>query len=71
MNTANEKFSVINLDMVGRVFPSPSAGRLEVADLLHWVGKARQFGDDEVAIPPAGADAADSVYVTILRRRRR
>lgn len=72
MNTANEKFSAINLDLVGRVLPRPT-GRLLVADLLQMVGKLREpgGGNNEVEIPPVVATVADFLYPVILRRRRR
>lgn len=53
MNTANEKFAMLLLDLPGRVLPLPSTGRLRHGDLLQLVGKARQFGPDEVDIPAA------------------
>jgi len=70
--TANEKFAMLVLDLPGRVLPSPSAGRLEIGDLLQLVGKMRQFGPagQEVTIPPAVAEEP-SVYIPVLRRRRR
>ena len=73
MDTANEKFSVINLDLVGRVLPLPSAGRLEVGDLLQFVGKVRQFGPAglEVDIPPTTTATTAEAFVPTLRRRRR
>ena len=64
MNTSNEKFSLILLDVPGRPWPSPSTGRLDVADLLHWVGKARHFGDDE-----AGGTEAAGAVVSLERPR--
>jgi hypothetical protein len=70
MNTANEKFAMLLLDLPGRVLPLPSTGRLEVADLLHLVGKARQFGAGiEVEIPPTGA-APIVVPQSLMFRRR-
>jgi hypothetical protein len=71
MMRSNEKFSMIALDLPGRVLPSPSAGRLEVADLLQLAGKARHFGHDEVETPAPGDETAVSAFIPTLRRRRR
>jgi hypothetical protein len=71
VNTANEKFAMINLDTPGRLFPIPSTGRLLVADLLQMLGKARQLGgNNEVDIPPAGTATAEAFVPTVRRRRR-
>ena len=72
MMTANEKLAMINLDFTARVLPLPSAGRLEVGDLLQLVGKMRQFGTagQEVEIPPVAPEEPSS-YIPTLRRRRR
>ena len=72
MDTANEKFAVMLLDLPGRVLPLPTTGRQEIGDLLQLVGKARQFGPVglEVEIPPTGAEEP-SVYIPTWRRRRR
>jgi hypothetical protein len=50
------------------------SSNLDLADLMQLVGKMRQTNlvQGEVDIPaPSAAAPADSVYVTIMRRRRR
>ena len=73
MRTANEKFAMLALDLPGRVLPLPSTGRLEIGDLLQWVGKMRQFGPagQEVTIPPVSTAIPKFPFIPILRRRRR
>lgn len=74
MDRADEKFAVMNLDMPGRVLFLPKGtSNLDLADLMQAVGKMRQTNlvQGEVDIPETGDAPADSVYVTILRRRRR
>lgn len=73
MLTANEKFSMIGLDLPSRVLPIPSTGRLEIGDLLQFVRKMRQFGaaGQEVTIPPVSTAVPEFPYVPVFRRRRR
>jgi hypothetical protein len=75
MLRADEKFAMLNLDLPGRVLPLPKGtSNLDLADLLQLVGKMRQTNlvQGEVDIPAEGtAPPADSVYVVVMRRRRR
>ena len=71
MARADEFFSLIALDLPGRVLPFfEEASGLTAADLIQLVGKYRGQFDDAA---PAGAApvTAEGVYIPLLRRRRR
>jgi len=69
MNTRDEKYAVICLDLPGRVLPTPEATAFSQADLMHFARKARQFYSDTAA-EAAPAVAGDS-FIPVIRRRRR
>ena len=68
MNTGDEKYAVILLDLPGRVWPTPEASAFTHADLMQVVGKAREFYNDTAAgaVPTAGES-----FIPVIRRRRR
>ena len=68
MNTRDEKYSVVLMDLPGRVLPNPAAAAFTLADLMHAAGKARQFYSDTAAEAEAAAAGA---FIPCLRRRRR
>ena len=69
MNTGDEKYSVLLLDLPGRVLPTPEATAFTHADLMQFAGKARQFYNDAPA--EEGAPVAGEAFIPVIRRRRR
>ena len=69
MNTRDEKYAVICLDLPGRVLPTPEATAFTQADLMQAVGKYRGFYNDTAA--GAAAPTAGESFIPVIRRRRR
>ena len=71
MARADEFFSLIVLDLPGRVLPFfEESSPLTAADLIQLVGKYRGQFDDTTGAGAAPV-TAEGAYVPILRRRRR
>lgn len=68
MNTRDEKYAVVLVDLPGRILPNPAAAAFSPGDLMQAAGKARQFYSD-VSIGEEAA--AVSAFIPCLRRRRR
>lgn len=69
MNTGDEKYAVILLDLPGRVLPTPEATAFTHADLMQFAGKAREFYNDTAA--GVAAPTAGESFIPVIRRRRR
>ena len=69
MNSGDEKYSVICLDLPGRVLPTPEATAFTHADLMQAVGKYRGFYNDTAA--GEAAPTAGEAFIPVIRRRRR
>ena len=70
MNSGDEKYSVICLDLPGRVLPMPEAdAAFTHADLMQAVGKYRGFYNDTAAGAPP--PVAGESFIPVIRRRRR
>ena len=69
MNTDDEKFAVILIDLPGRVWPIAAATAFSPGDLMQLAGKARQFYSN-LSITE-GEAAVISAFIPCIRRRRR
>ena len=69
MNSGDEKYAVLLLDLPGRVLPTPEATGFTHADLMQVAGKAREFYNDTAAGAPA--PTAGESFIPVIRRRRR
>ena len=68
MNTRDERYSVLLLDLGMGVLPTPEATAFTAADLFQFVPKYRGFYDDTTT--GAGAAGGES-FIPCIRRRRR
>ena len=68
MNTRDEKYSVVLLDLGMGVLPTPEATAFSQADLMQFVPKYRGFYNDTAA---EAAPAAGDSFIPVIRRRRR
>ena len=67
MNTRDERYSVLLLDLGMGVLPTPEATAFTAADLFQFVPKYRGFYDDGAV----SAAAAGEAFIPVIRRRRR
>ena len=65
MNTRDEKFSVLLMDLGMGVLPEPDPRGFSAADLMQFIPKYRGFYNDP------GASLENFSYPVTLRRRRR
>ena len=68
MNTRDERYSVLLLDLGMGVLPTPEGTAFTAADLFQFVPKYRGFYDDTTAAPAA---AGGESFIPCIRRRRR
>ena len=69
MPTRDELYSIMLVDLPGRVLPNPAGEPLTFADLMQCALKFRGFHTEEV--PGAGAPVAGESFIPVIRRRRR
>lgn len=69
MNTRDEKYSVLCLDLPGGVLPNPKGSGFTHSDLMQAARKARHFYGENVV--GAVAPTAGESFIPVIRRRRR
>ena len=68
MNTRDERYSVLLLDLGMGVLPTPEGTAFTAADLFQFVPKYRGFYDDTTTVAAAGGG---ETFIPVIRRRRR